>query len=144
MALGKSSYLEEIYLDWRFALGAFASADAFKDLLSISDQYVALFKGDPEDGGIEVSGGSYARVAMGWGASNWTRTDSVVVNDNEIDFPTPTADWATIGDEVTHIAVFDASTSGNMLESAELDVPRVIENGDPVSFIAGQLQFTED
>lgn len=144
MALGKSSYLEGVYLDWRFALGVFASADAFKDVLSVTNHYIGIFKGDPEGAGVEVSGGSYARPAMGWGAANWTRTASAVTNDNAITFPTPTADWAPGGNEATHIAIFDAASGGNMLESAELDAPRIILNGDPVEFAAGQLTFTED
>lgn len=144
MANGKSTYLEALYLDWRFALGSFASADAMNDVLSIADQYLALFKGDPEDGGVEVSGGSYARIAMGWGAANWTRTSNVVTNDNDIDFPTATADWAPAGDEVTHAAIFDASVAGNMLDSAEFAAPRIIEDTDDFGVVAGQLQFTED
>ena len=144
MASGKSAYLEGVYLDWRFAMGAFASANAMKDELSIANQYVALFKGNPESGGVEVSGGAYARVALGWGAANWTRTNSVVTNDNAINFPTPTANWAPAGNEVTHFAIFDALTNGNMLESVALPVARIIVTGDPVVFAAGQIQFTED
>lgn len=141
---GKSSYLEGVYLDWRFALGSFASADAYKDVLSVTNHYLAIFKGDPEGAGVEVSGGSYAREALGWGAANWTRTGSVVTNDNAVDFGTASADWATLGNEATHVAVFDDPTAGNMLEVTELDAPRIILNGDPVQFVAGQLQFTED
>lgn len=144
MSLGKSTYMEGVYLDWRFALGVFAAADAFKDVMSVADHYVALFKGDPEDTGVEVSGGSYAREPLGWGAANWTRTGSTVINDNDINFTTPTADWAASGDEVTHYAIFDALTVGNMLEVIELDFPRIILLGDPVGFVAGQMQFVED
>lgn len=145
MALGKGSYLEEIYLDWRFALGSYASADALKDLESITDQYVALFKGDPEGAGVEVSGTGYARQALGWGASNFTRTDSEVTNDNDIDFTASAgSDWAPSGNEVTHMAIMTASSGGDIMESAELDVPRIIMTGDPVSFLAGQITWLED
>lgn len=145
MALGKSAYLEGVYLDWRFALGSFASGHALKDELPISNQYIGLFKGDPEGAGVEVSGFGYARIPAGWGASNWTRTGSQVVNDNDLDFTPPSGgDWATVGDEITHVVVFDALSAGNMLDIAELDVPRVALDGDPVGFLAGTLVFEED
>ena len=52
--------------------------------------------------GVEVSGGSYARVNAGsWGAASG-RTSS---NDTIIQFPTPTADWGL----VDSFRIFDQS-----------------------------------
>lgn len=141
---GKATLLETTTLDFLFALGAFAASGGIDDVLTIADLHFAIFKGDPEDTGVEVSGGSYARVAVAFGAAEWTRTGSVVVNDNDIDWPTPTGDWAGAGDEATHWCVFDAATLGNLLWSKEMTAPRQILNGDPVSLVAGQAQFTED
>lgn len=139
MANGKSDYLEGKVLDHLFGIASFTVPGTV---------YVGLHKGDPTDtgsSGTEVSGGSYARQSITNDATGWSRSVSTVSNDNAVTFPTPTADWATSGNEVTHVTVWDASSAGNLLYSAELTAPLIILNGGPqVSFAAGQLQFTED
>jgi hypothetical protein len=93
---------------------------------------LALFVGDPTDtgaGGAEVTGGSYARVNLPPLDANWSAPDStggVSQNQSDITFPSPTANWGT----VTHFAIFDATSGGNMLFSGALGVARVINNGD--------------
>ena len=57
--------------------------------------YVGLFTSDPTDAGsgTEVSGGSYARTAVTFGApSNGTSTNSAAV-----EFPQATGSWGTVG-----------------------------------------------
>ena len=138
MANGKSDYLEGKILDHIFGIASFTVPGTV---------YVGLHKGDPTDtggSGSEVSGGSYARVAITNDATGWSRSVLTVTNDGVVTFPTPSADWATSGNEVTHITIWDASTSGNLLFSGALSVPRIILNGDPVSIAAGQLQIVED
>ena len=138
MANGKSDYLEGKILDHIFGIASFTVPGTV---------YVGLHKGDPTDtggSGSEVSGGSYARVAITNNATGWSRSVSTVTNDGVVTFPTPSADWATSGNEVTHVTIWDASTSGNLLFSGALSVPRIILNGDPVSIAAGQLQIVED
>ena len=135
---GKSTYLQQKTLDHLFGRASFSAP---------ATVYVGLHKGDPTDagsGGTEVSGGSYAREAVTNDNTKWDRTGSVVSNIDDIDFGSASADWATSGNEVTHVTVWDASSSGNLLYSAPLTAPRIILNGDPVKFVAGQLQFTED
>lgn len=141
---GKATTLETNTLDWLFAMGIYASSGAMKDALSYTALFFGIFKGDPEGAGVEISGGSYARVSVGFGAANWSRTGSVVSNDNDIDWPIPTADWAGIGSEATHWTVHSAASAGVLLWSKELSVPRQILIGDPVSLVAGQVQFLED
>ncbi len=98
-----SDYLEQALLDHIFSLSAGYSQPAAL--------YGALHTGDPGETGAanEVSGGSYARVSIGVGATNWTRTASEVANDNQITFPTPSADWGTI----SHCSLWDALSGGN-------------------------------
>ena len=78
--------------------------------------YVALFSSDAgldsnvEGSQTEASGGSYARVDASTSfpaAAAGSVTNSVA----ELVFPTATADWGTM----THWALMDASTSGNVL-----------------------------
>src|SRR5678816_4292078 len=77
---------------------------------------VALFTAAPSDsgGGTEVTGGSYARVNVPPLDANWSAPDSTGgLTDNvaAITFATASASWGVI----THFAIFDASTAGNML-----------------------------
>lgn len=115
--------------------------------------YVALLTAAPNDagGGTEVSGGSYARVAVTSATTAWnntqgnttgasTGTDGTIENATTITFPTPTAGWGT----VTHFAVYDAASGGNLLFQAALSVSKTINNGDAVSFAAGQLSLQID
>jgi len=131
---GKSGYLEGAMLDHIFGIA---------DYTRPASVFMALFKGDPDDSGVEVSGGGYARVEVVNDGTNWSRTDSTVINLNDIDFGTASADWATLGHEVTHAAMLDDATAGNLLYSGALSVPRIILNGDPIVLVAGQLQITE-
>lgn len=101
--------------------------------------YVALFTAAPNDagGGTEVSGGSYARVAVATGASSaWdAASGGATANTGVTTFPTATADWGTI----THMALFDASSGGNMLFHGALTSNKVVNNGDIFRFNAGEL-----
>ena len=100
--------------------------------------YVALFTAvtDAEAGtGTEVSGGSYARQSVAFGAS----TDGVGSNSGIITFPTASANWGTI----THAGLFDASSAGNALSVIKaLAASKVINTGDIFRFPIGNLSFT--
>jgi hypothetical protein len=102
---------------------------------------VALFTAAPSDagGGTEVTGGSYARVTTV--AADWnTAASGSTTNAQVISFPTASANWGT----VTHFALFDAASGGNMLRWAALSVSKPVNNGDTASFPAGSLTLTED
>tara|TARA_R110000803_G_scaffold28011_13_gene65169 strand:- start:1013 stop:1417 length:405 start_codon:yes stop_codon:yes gene_type:complete len=107
--------------------------------------YAALFTDDPAEdaSGTEVSGGAYARVAIlvadaQWSAISAGRTGNV----NSILFPSPSgANWGT----VTHTALFDSLTTGNMYFYGVLAVSKVIDDGDPAPFFpADQFGITLD
>ncbi len=97
--------------------------------------YVGLFTAAPGEagGGTEVSGGSYARTAATFSVTGNTATNSGVV-----EFPTATAGWGTI----THVAVFDAASAGNMLLYAALTTSKTIATGDILRIPAGELDIT--
>lgn len=100
--------------------------------------YVALMTGGPSDagGGTEVTGGSYARA---YPASGWTVTsgDGIAKNASAITWPTATADWGN----VTHIAMYDALTGGNLLAWSPLVQAKPIYSGDIIRFLTNQLQI---
>lgn len=117
--------------------------------------YVALATTAGSDAacGTEVTGGSYARVAVTSSLANWAGTQSAgsttastgtggqTSNNNVITFPAPTANWG----QVTEFCVFDASTAGNLLFRAALTTAKTINNGDAApSFAAGALTFQID
>lgn len=99
--------------------------------------YVGLFTAAPSDtgGGTEVSGGSYAREAV-----TFTVSGDTASNNAAIEFATATGSWGTI----THVAVFDASTSGNMICYAALSASKTIETGDVFRLPSGDLDVTLD
>jgi hypothetical protein len=103
-------------------------------------------------GGTEVSGGSYARVAVTSSLANWAGTQSsgstsassgtggTTSNNGAISFPTPSAGWGT----VLSVRVWDASTAGNAWICTALTTSKTINSGDTVSFPAASLTFQMD
>lgn len=141
-----SDYLENKLIDFLLRAQSFTPP---------ATVYVALFTANPTDtgGGTEVTGGSYARVAVTSSLANWAGTQSAgstvassgtggtTSNNSSITFPTPTANWGT----VTGMALFDASTSGNMLLFSALTTNKTVNNGDAApSFAAAALTFQID
>lgn len=101
-----------------------------------STVYVSLHTADPTDdgSGAEVSGGSYARTAVTFGAPS----NGVATNSADVTFPQSTGAWGTI----THVAIWDASTSGNMLYHSTLDTSKTIASGDVLKIASGSLSVT--
>jgi hypothetical protein len=99
--------------------------------------YLGLFTAAPGEsgGGTELSGSGYARQAI-----TFTVSGNNASNNAAIEFPTASGSWGTI----THVAVFDASTSGNMIAYASLTASKVIDTGDVLRFPSGELDITLD
>lgn len=104
--------------------------------------YVGLSTADPGDNGAglsEPSGNGYSRVQTA--ASDWNAAaGGLLDNANTITFDSATGDWGT----VTHFAVFDAATAGNMLAHGALTQAKTIGSGDTARFAAGELDVTLD
>ena len=100
---------------------------------SVATVYVSLWTSDPTDAGsgTEVSGGSYARQAVTFGAPS----SGVSTNSADVTFPTATGSWGTVG----WIGINDASTSGNLLYHSPLDVAKAITTGDVFKIATGNL-----
>ena len=98
--------------------------------------YVALYTSDPTDAdtGTEVSGGSYARTAVTFGAPS----NGVTTNSASVTFPTATASWGT----VSYIGLRDASTAGNLLFHTALDEAKTVGTGDIFTISTGNLSVT--
>lgn len=99
--------------------------------------YLGLFTGAPGEagGGTELSGDAYVREAVTFTVSGDTATNS-----GAVEWPVATGDWGTI----THVAIFDALTSGNMIAYAALSNSKTIETGDVLRIPATDLDVTLD
>lgn len=141
-----SDYLENKVIDYVFRGQAFTAP---------TTMYVGLLTSAPSDtgGGTEVSGGSYARVSVASSLANWagtqgagsttasSGTSGTTSNNNVISFPTPTANWGVI----THVALYDASSSGNLIIYGALTTAKTVNNGDSApSFQAAAFSFQLD
>ena len=132
-----SDYLEAALIDHVFN----------GDTLTPPSVWIALHTADPTDAGsgTEVSGGSYARARVypnGGGTPEFAQavTDGIgkmVTNADDVTFPTATASWGTI----THIALWDAVTSGNLLYHGALDDNQVVGIGGVFKVEADLLEL---
>jgi len=121
-----TNFLETEILDHVFAGAAYTAP---------TTKYLALFTGAPGEagGGTEVSGGGYARQTVAF-----TTSGNTTSNNAAVEYPTATANYGT----VTHVAVFDASSSGNMMAYAALSSNKTIETGDVFRVPSGDLDIT--
>jgi hypothetical protein len=103
---------------------------------SPSTIYVALYTSDPTDAntGTEVSGGSYARTSVTFGAPS----KGASLSNADCTFPQATGSWGTVG----WIGLMDASTSGNLLYHTALDASKTIDSGDIFKIASGSLSVT--
>lgn len=117
--------------------------------------HIALYTACPTDStaGTEVTGGSYARVAVTNSLVNWAGTQAAAStlastgasgttsNNISVIFPAPTANWGV----VTCVGWMDAATAGNNWIYNALTVNKTINNGDAApSFAIGALTFQAD
>lgn len=103
--------------------------------------YLAVFTAAPTDagGGTEVTGGSYARLAITNNLTNFPASSGGAKSNGAVlDMVTASASWGT----VVAYALFDASSAGNMIGWADLTSPVLINNGDTLRFAAGALTYS--
>ena len=132
MAGSFSDYLEDELLD--HVLGG-------ADYTRPATVYVGLFTAAPTDagGGTEVSGNNYARVSVTNNPTNWPASSGgAKSNGTAVTFATPSGSWGT----VVAMGIFDASSAGNLLMWADLDVDKPVTSGDIVTFGVGDLDVS--
>ena len=122
-----TNFLETEILDHVFAGAAYTAP---------STKYLALFTAisDGEAGSVtELSGDAYARQSVAFTTSGATTSNNAAV-----EFPTATGDWGTI----THVGVYDAVSSGNLMCYATLSSSKAIDTGDVFRVPSGDLDIT--
>lgn len=133
MAGGKGNYLSNQLLSLVFGATSWSPPATL---------YFALYTTAPTNagGGTEVSGGSYARVGLTNNTTNFPVASSQTSrNATLIDFGTASANWGTI----VAVAVWDASTSGNLMYWGPLTTNKTINSGDSFKIAANNATFTE-
>jgi hypothetical protein len=126
-----SDYTENLVLNWLLTTNSATRPTAW---------YVGLFTAAPSDtgGGTEVSGSAYARKVTGTISVSGT-SPTTATNSAAIEFAAASGgNWGT----VTHAAIFDALTAGNMLAWAPLTTSRTINDGDVFRIPASSLNIT--
>ena len=123
-----TNHLETEILDHVFGGAAYTAP---------SNVYLGLYTATPNDagGGTELSGSGHARQAMAMSVSGNTATNSAAE-----EFATATGSWGTI----THVGVFDAASSGNLMAYGALSASKAIATGDVFRIPAGDLDITLD
>lgn len=124
-----SDYSEKLLIDWLMTNGSATRPTAW---------YVALYTAAPSDsgGGTEVSGNGYAREAVTFDAGS--SPGGTTSNSGAVSFTAAGGSWGTI----THIGIFDASTSGNLLWHGALTAPKTVGDGDTLEFAVGNIDLT--
>ncbi|MCR8656927.1 phage tail fiber protein [Paenibacillus endoradicis] len=116
--------------------------------------YIALYTSNPTaaDTGSEVSGGGYVRKSVTFSAPVTENAEiyhpgigalvtvprRTIKSSAEIVFPVATANWNLI----THVAIRDALTGGNLLYYGAVTNPKTISVSDIIKFPVGDVVLT--
>ena len=124
-----SDYAEKLLLDWMMTSGSATRPTAW---------YVALYTAAPSDsgGGTEVSTGGYARQSVAFSAA--ASPGGTTSNSGEVSFTASGGNYGT----VTHMGIFDAASSGNLLWHGALTASKTVADGDTLTFAAGNIDLT--
>lgn len=142
-----SDYLENKLIDHIFRTTSFTAPTGI---------WVALGTAGSDSAFTEIaSTGGYARASIGIGDTVWkstqgtstaatpsTGTTGATENVSTISFATPSATWNS-GADITHFALYDAVSGGNMLFWGTLSVAKRVYSGDAApTFPANALDVT--
>ena len=122
-----SDYLENALLDHTLGTSAYTFPSAV---------YLSLHTASPADdaSGAEVSGGSYARQAVTFTAASGTGGSTS--NSSAEEFTNMPA--AT----VSHIGIWDALSTGNLLYHGALSASKTVASGDTISVAVAAVTVT--
>jgi hypothetical protein len=124
-----SDHAEKLLLDFLMTTGTATRP---------TNWYVALYTAAPSDsgGGTEVSGAGYARQSVAFDAA--ATPGGTTSNSADVSFTAAGGNYGT----VTHLGIFDASSSGNLLWHGALTADKTVEDGDTITFTAGNIDLT--
>ncbi len=89
-------------------------------------------------GYYEINNGSYARQSVTFAAAS----GGSISSNATVTFPVATANYQTAGSQgqtVTHLAIMDASTGGNVYFYGALTTSKTVSSGDQFTISSGNL-----
>ena len=124
-----SDHAENLLLNWLMTTGTATRPTQW---------FVALFSSAPNDagGGTEISGNGYSRQSVSWDAASGT--GGTTANSGAVSFTASGSGFGT----VTHIGIYDASSSGNLLWHGAMDTAKSVAAGDVLQFAVGAIDLT--
>ena len=133
-----SDYSENKVLDFLLRGAAFAVPNLYLGLFTSSNGLESNIPSAQTE--VTTSGTGYARVAVpsytGFSAASSGQSSNVAT----FEFPVAQSDWGTI----THGALMDAETGGNVIWWSALSAPRVVYSGDTIRFAPNTAVITLD
>jgi len=140
-----SDYLENKLIDHLFRTSAYTAPAGI---------HVALGTAAADGSFTEIAAtGNYARASCGKADASWNATQGGTsgassgtgggtANAGIVSFGTPSANWNS-GNDITHFALYDAASAGNMLFYGTLTTAKRVYSGDAApTFPAGSLTVT--
>ena len=129
-----SNYLENEVLDHVLGNGVYTPATTL--YLGLFTNASSAAAANLEAGTLtdEVGGGAYVRKAITFDAASGGSSASAAT----VTFDAATANWGTI----THVAVLDASSAGQVLFWGSVTTAKTIETGDTFQVSAGNLTIS--
>jgi hypothetical protein len=130
-----SDYLEDEILDHVLGKGA-------RDFTSPANIFIGLFtssaglESNNPSSEVSTSSTGYERKAVTFNAASGGSAD----NSATVTFDVATANWGT----VSHVAVMDAASAGNVLFHGPVTTSKSIETGDTFQISAGNLTISLD
>jgi hypothetical protein len=124
-----TAYLKNKLLDHATGKTAYTKPDAV---------YLAAFVGDPEGAGNEVTANTttdYIRKVITFGSA---ADAGAIPNTAEVNFGVAGSAWGTI----THLAIYDAETSGNRLWSDEMAASQTIDANEQLTIPISSLDLS--
>jgi len=133
-----SDYLEKAIIDWSFDNTAMPATGTVR--------YVSLHTAAPSESAgsneVPTAGTNYARVAISSGNITRAQISGVWTAKNNLDLTYPAAGTANFTATVTHIGIWTASTSGNLLYWGALGSSANIVPGVVFKILANNLTIS--
>lgn len=125
-----SDFYEKAVLDWLLTA---------ESVTRPTQWFVGLSSVASDDTGttiVEPTGNGYARQAIAFSAA--TSPDGTTSNQNPVSFTATGGNWGTM----THIGIYDAETGGNLILHGILQVERIVNDGDTLTFAPDRVNIT--
>lgn len=100
--------------------------------------HFALYNGDPENGGAELSGDNYARVSLTFSSPSEQESGRLMIqNSAAANFNRPTTDWGNW----SYSAIYDAASSGNPVAFVKRTSAKDIKRGYMPTIASGAIKI---